>query len=183
MPTPISFHSRGEREGEGRHSARCWSTIAVPPPRGSAGRPHGMAPGTPGGLRPSVTRAVRRRPGPIPMKRQPTPRQAWVTNAHRAERGGPLGGLMAVLAPIGRDHRPDRLARASPEFEENSDRAPPGGGAAPPSASPPREAGKVRRSCSAAPGSRGREVAFLPQLPHSDPSPGRGGWSWMGWFP
>ena len=26
-------------------------------------------------------------------------------------------------------------------------------------------------------------MAFLPQLPHSDPSPGRGGGSWMGWFP
>ena len=41
---------------------------------------------------------------------------------------------------------PDRPAGASPELERNSDRAPPGGGAAPPSASPPREAGKVRRS-------------------------------------
>jgi hypothetical protein len=146
MSTPVSFHSRGEREGEGRHSARCWSTIAVPPPRGSAGRPHGMAPGTLGGLRPSGTRAVRRRPGPIPIGRRPTPRQAWATNAHRAGRGEPQGGLMGVPAPIGWDHRPDRLASASPEFEQNSDRAPPGGGAAPPSASPPREAGKVRRS-------------------------------------
>ena len=49
--------------------------------------------------------------------------------------------------PHGGDLMPtDPSSGVPPELEEISDRAPPGGGAATPSASPPREAGKVRRS-------------------------------------
>ena len=51
-----------------------------------------------------------------------------------------------VRSPCGDDHMPVRHTGVPPEVEEISDRAPPGGGAAPPLASPPREAGKVRRS-------------------------------------
>ena len=174
--------------GSGRASDALATGVGEPPPgsppRGSARRPHGMTPGTPGAFLPSVMRAVGQGPGPTPLgRRAGAPYRAW-RPMHTA-----LGVVALSEARREFELRPGVITRQIDPRERLPSWIELTTGLRP-------VAGRLRRrlphlgkrgglggAISVAPGSRGREVAFPPKLPHSDPSPGRGGWSWVGWFP
>jgi hypothetical protein len=147
------------------------------PPRGPARRPHGLTPGTPGAFLPSVMREGWQGPGSVPLGRRTGAPTDLGRPMHTA-----LGVVALTEARWGFEPRPGVVTRQIDPRERLPSSKELTTGLCP-------VAGRLRRrrphlgkrgrlggAIFVAPGSRGREVAFPPQLPHSDPSPGGVGW-------